>query len=98
MSPEPPWIVLSILGEEIALSCIFTSRQHYVKYIRKAGLSWVSEDVLLERGVFTCPHLDTWWHGDVEVTQDVLRVLILSALPQERQEASGVLVAVPDLV
>lgn len=43
-------------------------------------------------------YLDTGWHGDVEVTQHVLCILILGRLPQERKEPRGFLIAVSDLI
>lgn len=42
-------------------------------------------------------YLDAWGHGNVEVTEDVLGVLVLSGLAQERQESSGILTAVSHL-
>lgn len=43
-------------------------------------------------------YLDTRRHADVEVAQDVLAVLVLGGLPQERQKSSGFFAAVPHLV
>lgn len=43
------------------------------------------------------PYLDTWRHGYVEVTQNMLCVLVLGALPQKRQKAGGILVTISDL-
>lgn len=43
------------------------------------------------------PYLDTRWHGYIKVTQYVLCVLILGALPQKRQKPGGILVTVSDL-
>jgi len=43
-------------------------------------------------------HLDTGRHGDVEVAQHVLRVLVLGGLAQEGQEPGGFLIAVSHLM
>lgn len=43
------------------------------------------------------PYLDTRWHGYIKVTQYVLCVLVLGALPQKRQKPGGILVTVSDL-
>lgn len=45
-----------------------------------------------------CVYLDTGWHGDVEVTQHMLGVLILGRLPQERKEPRCLLIAVSNLI
>lgn len=42
-------------------------------------------------------YLDARRHGDVEVTQNVLRVLVFGAFPQERQKTRSLFVGVPDL-
>lgn len=43
-------------------------------------------------------YLDTGRHGDVEVAQHVLRVLVLGGLAQEGQEPGGFLIAVSHLM
>lgn len=43
-------------------------------------------------------HLDAGRHGDVEVAQHVLRVLVLSRLAQEGQEPGGFLIAISHLM
>lgn len=42
-------------------------------------------------------HLGTGGHGNIQVAKDVLSVLILHRLPQERQEPSRLTAAVPHL-
>lgn len=42
-------------------------------------------------------HLGTGGHGDIQVAKDVLCVLVLHRLPQERQEPSWLATAVPHL-
>lgn len=43
------------------------------------------------------PYLDTWRHGNIEVTEHVLVVLILGGLAQERQKSSWLFAAVSHL-
>lgn len=43
------------------------------------------------------PYLDTWWHGYIKVTQNVLCVLVLGALSQKGQKPDGILVTISDL-
>ncbi len=43
-------------------------------------------------------HLDAGRHGDVEVAQHVLRVLVLGRLAQEGQEPGGFLIAISHLM
>lgn len=43
-------------------------------------------------------HLDAGRHGDVEVAQHVLRVLVLSRLAQEGQEPGGFLIGISHLM
>lgn len=57
-----------------------------------------SAGVTDHRGNEQRQHLDAGRHGDVEVAQHVLRVLVLGGLAQEGQESSGFLIGISHLM